>query len=62
MLDAVRDKYTERSTPTEGKKRLAVFRMGGFGDLLMAASCLPWLKSQGWHITFFCSRRHSQAV
>lgn len=58
----LRDQYTERSTDADGRKRLAVFRMGGFGDQLMAASCLPWLKSQGWHISFWCSRRHSRAV
>lgn len=36
----------------EGKKRALVIRMGAIGDAIVAASILPLLKKQGYHITF----------
>ena len=33
-------------------KSVLVIRYGAFGDALMAASILPELKKQGWHVTF----------
>lgn len=36
----------------DGKKRCMVTRYGAIGDQLMAASILPGLKKQGWHITY----------
>lgn len=35
------------------KKTCAILRYGGFGDALQATSILPWLKEQGYHITFY---------
>jgi ADP-heptose:LPS heptosyltransferase/predicted SAM-dependent methyltransferase len=37
------------------EKTCAVVRYGAFGDCIQASSILPWLKSQGYHITFYCS-------
>lgn len=34
-------------------KTAAVLRWGAYGDALQAASILPWLKEQGYHITFY---------
>jgi len=36
----------------EGKKRCLVIRYGAIGDAVIAASVLPELKKQGFHITF----------
>lgn len=36
----------------EGKKRCLVIRYGAIGDAILAASILPELKKQGYHITF----------
>ncbi|MDH3981279.1 MAG: methyltransferase domain-containing protein [Kiritimatiellaceae bacterium] len=33
------------------KKSVCVVRYGGFGDMIQAASIMPWLKEQGYHIT-----------
>ncbi len=38
-------------------KRLIVIRCGGFGDVIQAASILPGLKEEGWHITFDTSEQ-----
>jgi ADP-heptose:LPS heptosyltransferase len=38
----------------EGKKRALVVRYGAIGDAIVAASVLPQLKKQGYHITFMC--------
>lgn len=38
---------------TKPSKTCAVLRYGGLGDALQAISILPWLKSQGYHITFY---------
>lgn len=35
-----------------GKQRALVIRYGGIGDMIVAASILPGLKAQGYHITF----------
>lgn len=35
------------------KKRAAVVRYGGIGDMIQASSVLPGLKEQGYHVTFF---------
>lgn len=37
------------------EKPCAVVRYGAFGDCIQASSILPWLKEQGYHITFYCS-------
>jgi len=34
-------------------KKVAVVRYGGFGDMIQASSVLPWLKDEGYHITFY---------
>ena len=39
--------------PRERKKTCAVVRLGAFGDGLQAASILPHLKEEGYHITFY---------
>lgn len=36
-------------------KTCAVVRYGAFGDCIQASSILPWLKEQGFYITFYCS-------
>ena len=36
----------------EGKKRALVVRYGAIGDAFVAASILPGLKAQGYHVTF----------
>jgi len=41
------------SLPKRPKKAAAVVRYGGIGDMLQAASVLPGLKAQGYHITFY---------
>lgn len=33
-------------------KRLIIIRYGGFGDVIQAASILPALKAEGWHVTW----------
>ena len=35
------------------RRTAAVVRYGGFGDALQAASVLPWLKADGYHVTFY---------
>lgn len=37
-----------------GQHRALVIRYGGIGDLIMAASILPRLKAEGYHVTFNC--------
>lgn len=37
------------------EKTCGVVRYGAFGDCIQASSILPWLKEQGYHITFYCS-------
>lgn len=39
------------------RKTAMVCRFGGFGDLLMAASVLPGLKRQGFHVTFMSTQK-----
>lgn len=34
-------------------KTAAVVRYGAFGDAIQSSSVLPWLKEQGYHITFY---------
>ena len=34
-------------------KSVAVVRYGAYGDAIQASSILPWLKAQGYHITFY---------
>lgn len=38
-------------------KRAIVIRYGGFGDVIQAASILPHLKAEGWHITWDTSEQ-----
>jgi len=35
------------------EKTCAIVRFGGFGDLMQVSSLLPWLKSEGYHITLY---------
>lgn len=42
---------------SQPKKRCAVVRYGGFGDMIQASSILPGLKAQGYHITFYTTPR-----
>lgn len=35
-------------------KTAAVVRYGAQGDNIQASSILPWLKEQGYHVTFYC--------
>lgn len=42
-------------------KTCAVVRLGAYGDCVQASSILPWLKEQGYHVTFYCSD-HGQPV
>ena len=37
------------------EKTCAIVRLGAYGDCIQASSILPWLKSQGYHITWYCS-------
>ena len=46
-------KHTQRA----GGKLCCVQRYGGFGDQIQASSILPWLKDQGYHITFMTTPR-----
>jgi ADP-heptose:LPS heptosyltransferase/predicted SAM-dependent methyltransferase len=36
------------------KKTAAVVRYGAQGDNIQTSSLLPWLKEQGFHVTFYC--------
>ena len=36
------------------EKTVAVVRYGAIGDNIQASSILPWLKEQGYHVTFYC--------
>ena len=36
------------------EKTVAVVRYGAIGDQMMASSVLPWLKDQGYHVTYYC--------
>lgn len=36
------------------EKTAAVVRYGAQGDNVQASSVLPWLKEQGYHVTFYC--------
>ena len=38
----------------DGKKRALVIRYGAIGDAVVAASILPGLQKQGYHVTFNC--------
>ncbi len=42
--------YSYRTKP---HKTCAVVRYGAIGDAIQASSILPWLKAQGFHITFY---------
>ena len=35
-------------------KTAAICRYGAIGDNIMATSLLPWLKDQGYHVTYYC--------
>lgn len=43
-------------------KTCAVIRYGGFGDMLQAASILPGLKEQGYHIDFWTTPRGAEII
>lgn len=47
------DEQTYPSRVPRPEKTCAVVRYGGFGDMLVAASVLPALKDEGYHITFY---------
>jgi ADP-heptose:LPS heptosyltransferase len=48
----IKGKLWERNP--DGQKRALVIRYGAIGDAFVAASVLPGLKQQGYHITFMC--------
>ena len=50
-----------REKHPDGKKRVLVIRYGALGDSIVAASILPGLKEQGYHITF-SGRESTKAV
>jgi ADP-heptose:LPS heptosyltransferase len=43
----------------DGQKRALVIRYGGIGDMIQAASVLPGLKAQGFHVTFNASAKNA---
>lgn len=45
-----------------GKKRLLVVRFGAIGDQVQAASVLPLLKEQGWHVTYMTTPDAQQVL
>lgn len=49
----------EQSDPA---KRCIVLRFGGFGDALIAASVLPHLKGEGWHISFVTGAKGEEVL
>lgn len=44
--------YPCRDLKKDDRKRVLVIRYGAYGDILQAASVLPYLKEAGYHITF----------
>lgn len=46
----------------EGKKRCLVIRYGAIGDQIIAASCLPALRAQGYHITYCTTPKAKEVV
>ena len=49
------DRHTFSYAEPRPRLTAAVVRLGAFGDLIQASSVLPWLKEQGYHVTFYCS-------
>lgn len=46
----------------EGKKRCLVVRFGAIGDQIVAASILPGLKKQGYHVTYMTTPQSQQVI
>ncbi len=46
----------------EGKKRVLVIRYGAIGDQIVAASILPGLKAQGYHVTYNSTPESAEVV
>ena len=46
-------KGRDESWKIKPEKTCAIIRYGAFGDVMQASSILPWLKEQGYHVTFF---------
>lgn len=51
------EKYRFSCKEPKPIKTCAVIRYGAFGDVIQTSSIFPWLKEQGYHITFYCSDR-----
>lgn len=43
------------SFKTKPEKTCAVIRYGAIGDVVQASSVLPYLKQEGYHVTFYCT-------
>lgn len=41
-------------TKPKPEKTCAVIRYGAIGDMMQTSSILPWLKSEGYHVTLYC--------
>lgn len=52
--------YSHRAPKPE--KTAAVIRYGAFGDAIQAASILPGLKAQGYHVTFYSNPRSADVL
>lgn len=44
------------------KKSVLIVRYGGYGDMLLTASILPWFKANGWHVTVNTTPRGKMAI
>lgn len=61
-FETLRAKHLEYEDRRPSDRKLIVFRLGGFGDQLMATSVFPALVKRGWSIEFWCGREHSRVV
>lgn len=48
--------------PPAVEKRAAVVRLGAYGDALWAASLLPHLKREGYHVTMYTERQGAEVL
>ena len=55
-------KHTYSYTETIPDKTCAIFRHGGFGDMIQMSPLLPSLKDMGYHITLYTSHYGEQVV
>lgn len=49
LESGIKESWKDKPTKTA-----AVVRYGAIGDNIQASSVLPWLKEQGYHVTFYC--------